>query len=84
MCWSTGGGVGFQAGVKAGVDFSDDDMHQATNSSRASHDARHDMDAKATRDFKEAVITLLAVKSVNLGAIRTIMRLPEQINFRHR
>ena len=50
----TGGGVGFQAGVKAGVDFSDDDMHQATNSSRASHDARHDMDAKATQDFKEA------------------------------
>jgi conjugal transfer mating pair stabilization protein TraG len=29
-------------------------MQQATNSSRASHDARHDMDAKATQDFKEA------------------------------
>lgn len=49
-----GGGVGFQAGGKAGVDWSDDDSHQATSSTRGSHDARHDMDAKVTQDFKEA------------------------------
>ncbi|EDU9493291.1 conjugal transfer mating pair stabilization protein TraG [Salmonella enterica subsp. enterica] len=50
----SGGGVGFQAGAKAGVDWSDDDAHQATNGTRGSHDARHDVDAKASRDFKEA------------------------------
>lgn len=50
----TGGGVGFQTGVKASVDGSDDDSHEASSGSRASHDARHDVDAKATQDFKEA------------------------------
>ncbi|WP_370605777.1 conjugal transfer mating-pair stabilization protein TraG [Citrobacter braakii] len=50
----SGGGVGFQAGAKAGVDWSDDDSHQATTGTRGSHDARHDVDAKASRDFKEA------------------------------
>ncbi|EHS6392510.1 conjugal transfer protein TraG, partial [Salmonella enterica] len=50
----TGGGVGFQAGVKTSVDGSDDDSHEASSGSRASHDARHDIDAKASRDFKEA------------------------------
>lgn len=43
-----------QAGVKAGIDFTDDDMHQASSSSRSSQDARHDVDAKASLDFKEA------------------------------
>lgn len=43
-----------QAGVKAGIDFTDDDMHQASSSSRSSQDARHDVDAKASQDFKEA------------------------------
>ncbi|EJZ4003087.1 conjugal transfer mating pair stabilization protein TraG [Salmonella enterica] len=50
----TGGGVGFQTGVKASVDGSDDDSHEASSGSRASHDVRHDVDAKATQDFKEA------------------------------
>ncbi|ENM2992151.1 conjugal transfer mating pair stabilization protein TraG [Salmonella enterica] len=50
----TGGGVVFQTGVKASVDGSDDDSHEASSGSRASHDARHDVDAKATQDFKEA------------------------------
>ncbi|EHX2155930.1 conjugal transfer mating pair stabilization protein TraG [Escherichia coli] len=49
-----GGGVGFQAGAKAGLDWSDDDTKQASSNSRATHDARHDVDAKASRDFKEA------------------------------
>ncbi|EJA0167427.1 conjugal transfer mating pair stabilization protein TraG [Salmonella enterica subsp. enterica serovar Sandiego] len=49
-----GGGIGFQAGGRAGLDWSDDDSHEASGSSRASHDARHDIDAKASRDFKEA------------------------------
>ncbi|MBF9166274.1 hypothetical protein IV515_21325, partial [Acinetobacter baumannii] len=40
--------------VKAGIDFTDDDMHQASSSSRSSQDARHDVDAKASQDFKEA------------------------------
>ncbi|PNC11568.1 conjugal transfer protein TraG [Enterobacter cloacae] len=52
--FGTGGGIGFQTGLKAGIDFSDDDMHQASSSSRASQDARHDVDAKASQDFKEA------------------------------
>lgn len=52
--FGTGGGIGFQTGVRAGIDFSDDDAHQASSSSRASHDARHDVDAKASQDFKEA------------------------------
>ncbi|ELM5170627.1 conjugal transfer protein TraG, partial [Escherichia coli] len=33
---------------------SDEDAHQASSGSRASHDARHDIDARATQDFKEA------------------------------
>ncbi|ELP5370749.1 conjugal transfer mating pair stabilization protein TraG [Salmonella enterica] len=49
-----GGGVGFRAGAKAGVDWSDDDRHQASSGTRGSQDARHDVDAKASRDFKEA------------------------------
>ncbi|EAO1480190.1 conjugal transfer mating pair stabilization protein TraG [Salmonella enterica subsp. enterica serovar Java] len=49
-----GGGIGFQAGGRAGLDWSDDDSHEASGSSRASHDARHDVDAKASRDFKDA------------------------------
>ncbi|EAZ5043870.1 conjugal transfer protein TraG [Salmonella enterica] len=49
-----GGGVRFQAGAKAGVDWSDDDRHQASSGTRGSQDARHDVDAKASRDFKEA------------------------------
>ncbi|EEG1124738.1 conjugal transfer mating pair stabilization protein TraG, partial [Salmonella enterica subsp. diarizonae] len=49
-----GGGVGFQAGAKAALDWSDDDTRQASSNSRATQDARHDVDAKSTRDFKEA------------------------------
>ena len=30
------------------------DSHEASSGSRASHDARHDIDARATQDFKEA------------------------------
>ena len=52
--FGNGGGIGFQTGGKAGVDWSDDDTHQATSNSRASNDARHDTDTKTTRDFKEA------------------------------
>ncbi|HCN6109386.1 TPA: conjugal transfer mating pair stabilization protein TraG, partial [Escherichia coli] len=49
-----GGGVGLQAGAKASIDGSDLDSHEASSGSRASHDARHDIDARATQDFKEA------------------------------
>ncbi|ENJ0754045.1 conjugal transfer mating pair stabilization protein TraG, partial [Salmonella enterica] len=49
-----GGGAGVKLGGRAGVDWSDDDTHQANSSTRASHDTRHDIDAKATQDFKEA------------------------------
>ncbi|EDQ6565946.1 conjugal transfer mating pair stabilization protein TraG [Salmonella enterica subsp. houtenae] len=49
-----GGGFGFQTGAKAGIDGSDLDSHEASSGSRASHDARHDIDAKASKDFKEA------------------------------
>lgn len=50
----TGGGVSFRAGAKAGVDFDDVDSHQASSGTRSSQDARHDLDAKSTKDFKEA------------------------------
>ncbi|EFE3944159.1 type IV secretion system protein TraC [Escherichia coli] len=49
-----GGGAGVRGGGRAGIDWSDDDAHQASSGSRASHDARHDIDARATQDFKEA------------------------------
>ncbi|MGN7915601.1 conjugal transfer mating-pair stabilization protein TraG [Enterobacter sp. 22466] len=52
--FGTGGGVSFRASAKAGVDFDDLDSHQASSSTRASQDARHDIDAKSTKDFKEA------------------------------
>lgn len=49
-----GGGIGFKAGARAGLDWEDNDMHQATSGARAGSDARHDVDAKATQEFKEA------------------------------
>ncbi len=49
-----GGGLGVRGGGRAGIDWSDDDAHQASSGSRASYDARHDIDAKASKDFKEA------------------------------
>ncbi|HHA3413410.1 TPA: conjugal transfer mating-pair stabilization protein TraG [Salmonella enterica subsp. enterica serovar Muenchen] len=49
-----GGGAGGKFGGRAGLDWSDDDAHEASSGSRSSHDARHDIDAKASRDFKEA------------------------------
>ncbi|HGB4869707.1 TPA: conjugal transfer mating-pair stabilization protein TraG [Salmonella enterica subsp. enterica serovar Muenchen] len=49
-----GGGAGVKAGGRAGIDWNDDDTHQASSSSRSSQDVRHGVDAKATQDFKEA------------------------------
>ncbi|ECW1083720.1 conjugal transfer mating pair stabilization protein TraG [Salmonella enterica] len=49
-----GGGAGVKADGRAGIDWSDDDTHQASSSSRSSQDVRHGVDAKATQDFKEA------------------------------
>ncbi len=49
-----GGGAGVRGGGRASLDWSDDDAHEASSGSRASHDARHDIDARATQDFKEA------------------------------
>lgn len=52
--FGNGGGLSFRAGGKAGIDFDDQDSHQASSGSRSSQDARHDVDAKASQDFKEA------------------------------
>ena len=52
--FGNGGGLSFRAGGKAGIDFDDLDSHQASSGSRSSQDARHDVDAKASQDFKEA------------------------------
>lgn len=49
-----GGGVGIRGGFKGSLDATDDDSHSASSGSRATHDARHDIDARATQDFKEA------------------------------
>lgn len=49
-----GAQAGGQFGVKASRNFEDNDSHQASLSTRASQDARHDIDAKASQDFKEA------------------------------
>lgn len=49
-----GGGVGVKGGLKGSLDKADDDSHSASSGNRATHDARHDVDAKATQDFKEA------------------------------
>ncbi|EFL5106156.1 conjugal transfer mating pair stabilization protein TraG [Escherichia coli] len=49
-----GGGLGVRGGFKGSLDRTDDDSHSASSGSRASHDARHDIDAKASKDFKEA------------------------------
>ncbi|EFA4225862.1 TPA: conjugal transfer mating-pair stabilization protein TraG [Escherichia coli] len=46
--------VGAKVGGRASIDGSDLDSHEASSGSRASHDARHDIDAKASKDFKEA------------------------------
>ncbi|EMM4591140.1 conjugal transfer mating pair stabilization protein TraG [Salmonella enterica] len=52
--FGVGGGVGVKGGFKGSLDVTDDDSHSASSGSRAAHDARHDLDAKATQDFKEA------------------------------
>lgn len=44
-----GGGVGVRGGGRASIDWSDEDAHQASSGSRASHDTRHDIDAGYTR-----------------------------------
>ncbi|EBW7165715.1 conjugal transfer mating pair stabilization protein TraG [Salmonella enterica subsp. enterica serovar Typhimurium] len=49
-----GGGAGVKAGGKAGIDWDDNDSHQASSNTHASHNTRHDIDAKVSRDFKEA------------------------------
>ncbi|HAK7957569.1 TPA: conjugal transfer mating pair stabilization protein TraG [Salmonella enterica] len=49
-----GGGAGVKGGGKAGIDWEDNDSHQASSNTHASHNTRHDVDAKATQDFKEA------------------------------
>ncbi|MEF4271243.1 conjugal transfer pilus assembly protein TraH [Escherichia coli] len=49
-----GGGVGVRGGFEGSLDRTDDDSHSASSGSRATHDARHDIDAKASKDFKEA------------------------------
>lgn len=49
-----GGGVDIRGGFKGSLDATDDDSHSASSGSRATHDARHDIDAKASKDFKEA------------------------------
>ncbi|MDM8918602.1 conjugal transfer protein TraG, partial [Escherichia coli] len=46
--------VGAKVGGRASIDGSDLDSHEASSGSRASHDARHDIDARASKDFKEA------------------------------
>ncbi len=49
-----GGGAGVKGGGKVGIDWEDNDSHQASSNTHASHNTRHDVDAKATQDFKEA------------------------------
>ncbi|EAR1299120.1 conjugal transfer mating pair stabilization protein TraG [Salmonella enterica] len=51
---NVGGGLGVRGGGRASIDWNDEGAHQASSGSRASHDARHDIDAKASKDFKEA------------------------------
>ncbi|EJK5710045.1 TPA: conjugal transfer protein TraG [Escherichia coli] len=46
--------VGAKVGGRASIDGSDLDSHEASSGSRASHDARHDIDARASKGFKEA------------------------------
>ncbi len=49
-----GGGLGVKGGGRAGIDWEDNDAHTASSNTQSSHNARHDIDARATQDFKEA------------------------------
>ncbi|EIO5281017.1 conjugal transfer mating pair stabilization protein TraG [Escherichia coli] len=49
-----GGGAGVRGGGRAGIDWEDNDAHTASSNTQSSHNARHDIDARATQDFKEA------------------------------
>ncbi|WP_306341934.1 conjugal transfer mating-pair stabilization protein TraG [Escherichia coli] len=51
---NVGGGIGVRGGGRAGIDWEDNDSHTASSNSQSSHNARHDIDARATQDFKEA------------------------------
>ncbi len=70
-----GGGLGVRGGGRAGIDWSDDDAHQASSGSRASNDARHDIDAR-----EEAVkginrIDLSRVSRVDTGGLALLLHL---------
>ncbi|WP_137654308.1 conjugal transfer mating-pair stabilization protein TraG [Escherichia albertii] len=49
-----GGGLGVKGGGRTGIDWEDNDAHTASSNTQSSHNARHDIDAKASKDFKEA------------------------------
>lgn len=49
-----GGGLGVRGGGRAGIDWEDNDAHTASSNTQSSHNARHDIDARATQDFKDA------------------------------
>ncbi|EII8915378.1 conjugal transfer mating pair stabilization protein TraG [Escherichia coli] len=49
-----GGGAGVRGGGRAGIDWEDNDAHTASSNTQSSHNARHDIDARVTQDFKEA------------------------------
>nr|WP_236922177.1 hypothetical protein [Escherichia coli] len=75
-----GGGLGVKGGGRAGIDWSDDDAHQASSGSRASNDARHDIDAELHKTLKRPAITLPVARSVSPAAILTIMLIPVWIS----
>ena len=75
-----GGGLGVRGGGRAGIDWEDNDAHTASSNTQSSHNARHDIDARATQDLKRPAITLPVARSVSPAAILTIMLIPVWIS----
>lgn len=75
-----GGGLGVRGGGRAGIDWSDDDAHQASSGSRPAMMLVMILTLKPVRTLKRPAITLPVAKSVNPAAILTIMLIPGWIN----
>ena len=75
-----GGGLGVRGGGRAGIDWEDNDAHTASSNTQSSHNARHDIDARAHKTLKRPAITLPVARSVSPAAILTIMLIPVWIS----
>lgn len=75
-----GGGLGVRGGGRAGIDWSDDDAHQASSGSRPAMMLVMISMPELHKTLKRPAITLPVARSVSPAAILTIMLIPVWIS----